>query len=330
MTWDLIGHQWAVQLLQGHIGKESLRHAYLLTGPPGIGKKNLAIRFIQAISCPENKKTYSPCLKCSTCQRIGRLEHPDLFPVRVETGSSRIKIDQVRELIHDLSLTPYEISRRFGLLLDFESATIPAQNSLLKTLEEPPGKVILVLTAISSDSLLETITSRCEIIKLHQVPISITQQGLMDHHGIPDKQALYLAHISGGRPELALHYHQDPSALDQRKTLLDDHQMVVAGNSVERFAYASKLVKDPSLTLDMINIWSSLWHDILHQTSQSSALLQNIDQEDLIKQITQQIDRKTAQDVVNHFRRAHELLLDNANLKLTIENLFLHLPHLRL
>jgi DNA polymerase-3 subunit delta' len=329
MTWNLIGHEWAVQLLQGHIEKNSLRHAYLLTGPPGIGKKNLAIRFIQAITCREGETKNSPCLKCSTCQKVGRLEHPDLFPVRVEKGSTRIKIDQIREIVHSLSLSPYEISRRFGVLLDFETATIPAQNSLLKTLEEPPGKVILVLTAVSPESLLETITSRCEVIKLHPVPISTTCRGLQENHGIPDETALFLAHISGGKPELALHYHQDPSALEHRSSLLDDHQMIMAGNAVERFSYASKMEREPSLAFELIDIWSSLWHDILLQTSHSSAPLQNIDQEEAIKHIARQIDRKTAQAAVNSFRRAYVLLLDNANLKLTIEDLFLQLPRLR-
>lgn len=328
MTWDLIGHEWAVQLLQGHIEKGSLRHAYLLTGPPGIGKQNLAIHFIQAIACSDYSTAGSPCLKCSNCQRIGRLEHPDLFPIQIEEGSTRIKIDQIRELVHDLSLSPYEISRRFGLLLNFESATIPAQNSLLKTLEEPPGKVILILTAVSSEALLETITSRCEVIKLHPVPISTTSQGLMKFHGIPDETALFLAHISGGKPELALHYHQNPSALEHRSSLLNDHQIVLAGNAVERFSYASKVEKNPSLAFDIIDIWSSLWHDILLQASRSDAPLQNVDQEDSINQIVLQIDLKTAQDTVNSFRRAHSLLMDNANLKLTMEDLFLQLPRL--
>ena len=329
MTWDLIGHEWAVQLLQGHIDKNSLRHAYLFTGPPGIGKQNLTIRFIQAITCPEGGSANSPCQKCSTCLRVGRLEHPDLFPVQVEKGSTRIKIDQIRELVHSLSLSPYEISRRFGVLLNFETATVPAQNSLLKTLEEPPGKVILILTAISSEYLLDTITSRCEVIKLHPVPISTTSRGLKEYHGIPDETALFLAHISGGKPELALHYHQDPAALEHRSSLLNDHQAIIAGNTVERFSYASKMEKNPSLALDLIDIWSSLWHDILLQTSHSTAPLQNIDQEEAINHIAQQIDLRTAQDSVNSFRRAYELLLDHANLKLTIEDLFLQLPRLR-
>jgi DNA polymerase-3 subunit delta' len=326
MTWNLIGHEWAVKLFRGHIDKNSLRHAYLITGPTGIGKKNLAIRFIQAMSCQETPEIGSPCLSCPNCQRINRMQHPDLFPVAIEENSSRIKIDQIRELVRDLSLSPYEITRRFGLLINFEGATIPAQNSLLKTLEEPPGKAILILTALSSESLLETITSRCEEIKLHPVPISTTSQGLQKYHGIQEEQASFLAHISGGKPDLALQYHQDPSALDHRETLLNEHYQILTSNSIGRFSYASRVEKDPLLAHEIINIWSGLWHDILRQAGQSKAPMQNIDQSDQINQIVKQIDLQTAIDTINKFRRAHRLLLNNANLKLTVEDLLLQLP----
>jgi len=326
MTWDLIGHEWAVDLFQGHIEKSSLRHAYLITGPTGIGKKSLAIRFIQAISCQKSTEPGNPCLTCPNCQRINRMQHPDLFPITIEENSSRIKIDQIRELVRDLSLTPYEIPRRFGLLINFESATIQAQNSLLKTLEEPPGKAILILTAVSSESLLETITSRCEEIKLHPIPISTTSKGLQKYYNIPQDEADFLAHISAGKPELALQYHQDPSTLEHRDTLLNEHYQILTSNSVRRFSYASKVEKDPLLAHDIINIWSGLWHDVLLKIGQSTAPLQNIDQSDQINQIVDQIDLQIAKDTINNFRRAHLLLLNNANLKLTVEDLLLQLP----
>lgn len=326
MTWDLIGHEWAVKLFRGHIDKNSLRHAYLITGPTGIGKKGLAIRFIQAMSCQETTEPGNPCLTCSNCQRINRMQHPDLFPIAIEENSSRIKIDQIRELVRDLSLSPYEITRRFGLLINFEVATIPAQNSLLKTLEEPPGKAMLILTALSSESLLDTITSRCEEIRLHPVPISTTSLGLQKYHSIQEDQANFLAHISGGKPELALQYHQDPTALDHRDTLLKEHYQILTSNSVGRFSYASRVEKDPLLAYDIINIWGGLWHDILLQIGRSKAPLQNIDQSDQINQIVNQIDLQIAKDTINKFRRAHFLMLNNANLKLTVEDLLLQLP----
>jgi DNA polymerase-3 subunit delta' len=326
MTWNLIGHEWAVQLLRGHIENNTLRHAYLITGPSDIGKKNLAVRFIQAISCPNPPSPGIPCLECPTCKRIQRLEHPDLFPISVEEGSKQIKIDQIREMIRSLSLSPYEASRRYGLLIDFDLANMNSQNSLLKTLEEPPGSVILILTAVSASSLVETVASRCEEIKLNPVPIQTTSLGLKDLHQIPADQADFLAHISAGKPDLALAYHQDPGILERRTSLLDQHFEILKGDSVDRFAYANQLVKDPVLVQEMINIWSSIWHDILLQLGKSAAPIRNIDRKAEIQTVIRSIDLEDAKSAVKLFQRAHSLLQRNANLKLTLEDLLIQLP----
>lgn len=326
MTWNLIGHDWAVQLLRGHILNNSLRHAYLITGPRGVGKANLAIRFIQTLTCPEGGSSGNPCLVCPTCKRVDRLEFPDLFPISVGEDSKQIKIDQIRELIHSLSLSPYEADRRFGLLLDFEKANLSAQNSLLKTLEEPPGSVILVLTSITSDSLLETITSRCEEIKLNTVPLDVTSRGLQALHNIPPQEAQFLAHISGGKPEIALAMHADPDILERRGTLFNEHLEILAGNSVKRFAYADQISKDPRKTKELLDIWISIWQDILHQIGHSNMPLQNIDREEDIQRILRQVDLATTRNSLILFRRAHQLLGENANLKLTLEDLLLGLP----
>ncbi|MCJ7715942.1 MAG: hypothetical protein MUO54_05420 [Anaerolineales bacterium] len=329
MSWDLIGHEWAIQLLRGHIVQDTLRHAYLITGPTGIGKKNLASRFIQAIYCQDQVEPGIPCRVCQTCQKITRLEHPDLFLVTVEDDSTQIKIDQIRELVHMFSLTPFIASRKIGLLLNFEQANPHAQNSILKTLEEPPGNSVMILTATTADSLLDTITSRCEELKLNTVPISIISRGLEQFHSIPAEQANFLAHISGGKPEIALQYHQDPAALELRESLLNDHYQILQGNSVDRFSYASRHEKDSRMVGKVIDTWSSLWHDILLQVGESQAPIQNIDRKTEITQITEQIDLSTVQKTINSFRRAHSLLLDNANPKLTFEDLLLQLPELK-
>lgn len=326
MAWDLIGHSWAVQLLRGHILNQSLRHAYLITGPRGVGKANLAIRFIQSLTCPEGSSSGNPCLVCPTCKRVGRLEHPDLFPIQVGEDSKQIKIDQIRELIPSLSLSPYEADRRFGLLLDFENANSRAQNSLLKTLEEPPGSVILVLTSITADALLDTITSRCEEIKLNTVPLDVTSRGLQEFHNIPPQEAQFLAHISGGKPEIALAMHADPDILERRKRLFTEHLEILAGNSVKRFAYADQVSKDPVKVEELLDTWISIWQDILHQSGHSQMPLQNIDREEDIHQIVRQVDLATTRSSLSLFQRAHQLLGENANLKLTLEDLMLQLP----
>lgn len=326
MTWDLIGHEWAVQLLRGHILNDSLRHAYLITGPEGIGKATLAIRFLQALSCPDRNAAGNPCLDCPTCKRISRLEHPDLFPIRVAEDSNQIKVDQIRELIHSISLSPYESDRRFGLLFDFEHANPSAQNSLLKTLEEPPGSVILILTAITADALLETITSRCEEIKLNTVPLDVTSQGLEKLHSIPADRARFLAQISGGKPEIAVAMHTNPEILNRRTRLLDEHMEILAANSVQRFAYADQLSKDPLKIQQMLSVWISIWQDILHQTGQANTPLQNIDREEDVRMVLQGIDLADAKNTIARFQRAYQLLDQNANKRLTLEDLMLGLP----
>ncbi len=111
------------------------------------------------------------CDECLTCRQINEQRYPDLTVLAVEEGSKDIKIDQVREMQQTLALSPYQSRFRMVLIPDFQRATIGASNALLKSLEEPPSKALLILTADAKESLLETIASRCEVIRLRPSPI---------------------------------------------------------------------------------------------------------------------------------------------------------------
>jgi DNA polymerase-3 subunit delta' len=329
MNWNLIGHEWAVQLLGGHINNKSLRHAYLISGPRGIGKQSLALHFIQAILCQNASSPGIPCFSCSNCQRLERMEHPDLLPVRVEEGNSKIKVDQIRDLMHSLSLSPYESNHKIGLIIDIENATPQTQNALLKTLEEPPGTVILILTTTSVDAVLDTILSRCEQIKLNTVPISKTISGLEEIHSVPTDQAKFLAHISGGKPINALSFYKDQSKLEQRSIFLDDLMELMTENSVDRFSYVKQITKDPDQVLNILDTWYSLWHDVLIKTGKSQTEINNIDRDADLQKILNEIDLDTAKKTIQLFKKAVELIKTNANLKLTLEDLLLQLPTLK-
>jgi DNA polymerase-3 subunit delta' len=326
MTWNIIGHEWAVKLLRGHVQNNSLRQAYLFTGPRGIGKNKLAVNFIQAIFCQSGDEPAEPCLVCRTCKRIQDLQHPDLYPVVLEQDSTQIKVDQIRELVHNLSLSPYEAEHKVGLLINLEYANTHTQNALLKTLEEPPDPVILVLTASSDESVLDTITSRCEEIKLTTVPLETTARGLVKLYQLEEDQASFLAHISGGRPEQALQYYRDPKALTFRQQLLDDHLEILKANSVQRFAYAAKASEDPNRLDNLLSTWLSLWQDVLNQAGKSQAPLKNVDRQHDIDLLVRAIDLPTASKALGLLKRAYELLGRNANQKLTLEDLLLQLP----
>ncbi|MEJ5201447.1 MAG: DNA polymerase III subunit delta', partial [Anaerolineales bacterium] len=204
MTWNVLGHEWAAQLLKQHMIRNAVRHAYLFTGPEGVGRRTLALRFAQALNCLYPPVPGDPCGTCQICQQTGRMEMADLSIVQSEPDSHTIKIEQVRDLQHTLSLAPYQARYRVAVLLRFEEATAAAQNALLKTLEEPPQKVVLLLTADAAENLLPTIVSRCEVLRLRPLAIEQLAEALQTDWEISNDEARKLAHLANGRPGYAL------------------------------------------------------------------------------------------------------------------------------
>jgi len=328
MSWDLIGHQWTVGLLHEHVARKSLRHAYLITGPQGVGRRTLALRLSQAVNCLQPPEPGEPCGACRPCTLIGRMQHPDLAVVQATQVGGTLKVDQIRELQSSLSLTPYEAQYRVAVLLRFEEAHISAQNAFLKTLEEPPPRVILLVTAESPERLLPTVVSRCEVIRLRPLPVDEVSQGLEERWGIPQDQALLLAHLSGGRPGYALRLHQHPEMLENRRLRLEDHQRLLTWSRAQRLEYAEKLVKDKEGLLITLQTWSSLWRDVLICAAGSASPLVNLDRADDIARLAARFGLRRANEVVAAIQRTSDLLDHNVNPRLATEVLMLDLPYL--
>jgi DNA polymerase-3 subunit delta' len=354
MTWNLIGHTWASDLLARHIANDSLRHAYLITGPAGVGRRTLALRLAQALSCTTPPVPGQPCLRCSTCQRIERMQHPDLSVTQsmleIEVPKSEhpsgvrkepliggvLKIEQILEMQPSLALAPYEAPYRVALVLRFQEANEKASNAFLKTLEEPNPRVILILTADSAETLYPTIVSRCEILRLRPVGLDEVESGLRDR-GIEPELARLCAHISGGLPGLALQLAGDEEARQQRSTWIDDIHRLAGVGRIERFDYAVYLGKLKSKEENQRNIeelkqklaiWGSFWRDILLRTSGASAAITNLDWNVEIDSFASQVDTPTATQALASIDRTLTYLRANVNPRLALEVLLLDLPRL--
>jgi DNA polymerase-3 subunit delta' len=328
MSWDMLGHEWAVELLQGHVARSEVRHAYLFSGSQGVGRRTLALRLAQALNCPQPPEPGIPCLQCRTCRQIDRMEHPDLAVVAAEQVGGTLKVDQVRELQHSLSLAPYAARYRVAILLRFEEAHISAANALLKTLEEPPQQVVLILTAESAESLLPTIVSRCEVLRLRPLALQEVSQGLQERWGIASEESRLLAHIAGGRPGYALRLHQNPELLELRKAWLDDHTRMLGASRVERFAYAEALAKDRNVLGSALQVWASLWRDVMIQASGAAAPIANLDRSEEVGDLAERYGLDGARQTLAVLNRTLDLLGRNANARLASEVLMLDLPAL--
>ena len=326
--WDLLAHAWAVRLLQGQITAGRLRHAYLFTGPAGVGRRTLALRLAQAQNCTNPPAPGEFCGACRACRGFAGMQHPDLLLLERQEGDREIKIDAVRELARSLSRTPLEARFQVALLLNFEQASPGAANALLKTLEEPSPSVLLCLTAPDIDSLPETIVSRCEVIRLRPAPISQLAKELTAHLNLEPNRAELLANLSGGRPGLALHLNGQPGALEHRAEWLQACQQLLSAKRTERFAFAEKASKDREGLRSLLLVWLSFWRDVLLRSARSSSRVSNPDWEEQLSALARRLTPQAARLAVSAIERTLEQLTTNVNARLAMEVLLLELPTL--
>jgi len=326
MNWDILGHQWAVRLLRGQIIHDCVRHAYLITGSQGVGRRTLALRFAQALNCPQPPNPGQGCRSCRTCKQIERMQNPDLLIIEAERQGGILKVDQIRELGRSLALAPYESLYKIALLLRFEEANPNASNALLKTLEEPASQVVIIITAESVERLLPTIVSRCEVLRLRQLSRSQLAQGLQEKYNTAPETAKLLSHVSGGRPGYALTLQKEPELLEQRKSWLDEHAMLLSASLVKRFVYADKFSKDRDKILPALLLWLSLWRDVLIRATGSESPLTNLDRIDEINRLISVCGIDSARKMASAIERTIDLLAINVNYRMAIECMMLDMP----
>src|SRR4030042_807290 len=129
MGWDLIGHTWAAEMLRQHIAANRMRHAYLFSGPRGVGRRSLALNFAQAINCPTPTAPGVPCGTCRVCEQTARMQQADLTIIQSEAEGESLKVDQVRDLL-PTSASRCELRRLRTLPLDELSQALIEKKSL--------------------------------------------------------------------------------------------------------------------------------------------------------------------------------------------------------
>lgn len=324
-NWNLIGHEWAVDMLRRHVANQTMRHAYLITGSPGLGRRSLALAFARSLTCSASPARGEFCGECRNCRQISAMQHPDLTLIQAETEGGTLKVEQIRELRKSVLLAPYQAPYRIVLLLRFQEANASAANALLKTLEEAPSKVILILTADNVEQLLPTIVSRCEVLRLRPLPIPRVDEFLAQKGANSEKAAL-LAHLSAGRPGYALRLLEDDSSLDFRREKLAEFESMLSASRILRFDYAESLAKDKENFRETLLLWLSLWRDVMLQTAGEADAITNIDRRTLIENLAAKLSLSEAKKLLSGAENGIGQLQRNVNPRLLAENLLLDFP----
>jgi DNA polymerase-3 subunit delta' len=323
MSWQIVGHDWAVALLRRGLETGRVAHAYLFTGPPQIGKTRLALTLAQALNCAELDP---PCGRCPSCLRLERGTHPDVRLVEGEGAGGSIKIDQIRTLQREAALSPYEGRYRVFILRRMDLASIEAANSLLKTLEEPPEPVVLVLTAVQGELLPPTVVSRCQRFDLRPTARDVIEASLREK-GVPAPKAQLLARLSGGRVGWVFHATQDDRLLHQRQEDLDQLQRILSWGRVERLDFAWEASRDPVASRALIELWTAWWRDLLLLHGDGKDHIVNVDRSDELCWVSRQSSLPQVQSVLNALQETVTQLDANVNPRLALEGLLLKLPH---
>ena len=235
-VWDdIVGQPKATAFLRAATTSGRVSHAYLFVGPPGAGKKSAAKAFTCALYCDDGG-----CGTCAACVRVRKGTHPDVHSVSPE-GAAGYLTEQVREIIHDVGLSPIEGPYKVYLVDSADLFNEGSANAFLKTLEEPPGNVVIVLMAHSYDAVMPTIASRCQVVRFRRIPPSDAVAILGQRTGADAEEAAAALAAAGGVVARAVDFLASPSRREVRTRILrtlkdlsamDEYDVLVAARDL--------------------------------------------------------------------------------------------------
>lgn len=242
----------AAARLREIVGSGQVGQCYLVSGPKGVGKRALARAFAQALVCeqPREDDPAQPCGVCRSCRNVLRESHPDIevFDLQAQATlleakagkGATLTIEMVRRMRASAALLPLEASRRLVIVDDAETLMEPAQQALLKTLEEPPLTVTILLLCDEPEALLATVRSRCQEIAVRPQPLSAIAEALVAR-GVADELAHEIALLSRGSAAWAVAAASESAMLTVRREARTAATAWLAGSPYERLTTAYRL-----------------------------------------------------------------------------------------
>jgi DNA polymerase-3 subunit delta' len=343
-----IGNVRAVEVLKRAIGQDRLPHAMIFAGPAGVGKCTLALLIARFLNCLA-PGTDDACGDCSACRRIMAViesrylqcqtlkegfcgacpncrvrtkRHPDIR--LIEPEKTTISIDQIRDTIGEISFQPLEARYRVVILDPAEQMRLEAHNSLLKTLEEPPSRTVIILVTTNPYMLLETIRSRSRMLHFGEIPQGRIERHLVEKEGKTPEEARIAAALSGGSLAAALSFDTNRYR-DIRKQALEFVRLLLKRGE---FSEASIVAVQVSKDKDFFQLWIESVESLLQDVYYAGRATERIGQRDLLEELeklAQNVSRSRLVRTINAVGRLTRDLRFNVSRQLALEAMFVAL-----
>lgn len=299
---EIIGHKNILDNFKRRIESDEISHAHIIVGEDGIGKSKLANKFARNI--------------------LGKSEDKDYIDIiNYRCKKSSFGVDDIREIVEEINKKPFEGDKKVIIICDGNKLTVQAQNALLKTIEEPPKGVFIILLCESLELILDTIKSRCQIYKLS--PLTKNEVRLyidnINDDSISEDEINAAIAYSEGIPGKAEAFLRDSSLKELRNTLVDLLFLLTKGNTRELLDFESKIITYKDKKEDILNILASFIRDIIiyKEIDEVTGLI-NGDKIESIKKIAIEMSYKKLNNIIDKIGEARKSLLSNSNFQLTI------------
>ena len=319
---DIIGQEQIKEHMRNALTTGKVSHAYIINGEKSSGKEFIARVFAMALQC--EKGGVEPCQECHSCKQALSDNHPDIIRVFHEKPNT-ISVDDIRTQVNnDVAIKPYSSARKIYIINEAEKMTVQAQNALLKTLEEPPSYVVILLLADSQESFLPTILSRCVQLKLKPLRDSIIRDFLTDNLAVPEIKADVYAAFARGNLGKAVQIASSEDFRNMYQEVLHLLKHIRDMDISELLDYIRKL-KEDSVDIQEVLDFMLMWYRdvLLYKVTTDINLLIFKDEYGKFKEISDRSSYDGLKRILEAIDKAKVRLNANVNMELAMELMLL-------